>query len=363
MRYGYWLPVFGGWLRNVEDEGMEASWGYVSRLARRSEQIGYDLTLIAELNLNDIKGVEAPSLDAWSTAAALAAVTKTLELMVAVRPTFHQPALLAKQAANIDHIGGYGRLSLNVVSSWWADEAKKYGVEFEQHDARYARTREWLEIVERLWQEDHFSFSGKYYRVDDAVLQPKPATRPRPTIYAGGESEAAKELISRWCDAYVMHGDEPTRVREKIQDMSNRRMRLGLPPMKFGVAAYAIVRDTESEARRELERVTNVKQFAAGYENYQQWLSGTRLEQQVSLEDYSVSNRGLRSGLVGTPEQVAARVDEFEDAGVDLLLLQCSPQFEEMERFAETVIQAREKLPQPFATQARHAAGGKAYEY
>ncbi|HYV11498.1 MAG TPA: LLM class flavin-dependent oxidoreductase, partial [Pyrinomonadaceae bacterium] len=260
MRYGYWLPVFGGWLRNVEDEGMEASWNYVSRLAQRSEQIGYDLTLIAELNLNDIKGVEAPSLDAWSTAAALAAVTQKLELMVAVRPTFHQPALLAKQAANIDHIGGSGRLSLNVVSSWWADEAKKYGVEFEQHDDRYARTREWLEIVERLWQEDHFSFSGKYYRVDDAVLQPKPATRPRPTIYAGGESEAAKELISRWCDAYVMHGDEPTRVRAKIKDMSNRRARLGLPPMKFGVAAYAIVRGSESEARRELERITNVKQ-------------------------------------------------------------------------------------------------------
>ncbi|MDQ3256923.1 MAG: LLM class flavin-dependent oxidoreductase, partial [Acidobacteriota bacterium] len=103
MRYGYWLPVFGGWLRNVEDEKMEASWDYVSRLARRSEEIGYDLTLIAELNLNDIKGVDAPSLDAWSTAAALAAVTKRLELMVAVRPTFHNPALLAKQAASIDH--------------------------------------------------------------------------------------------------------------------------------------------------------------------------------------------------------------------------------------------------------------------
>jgi FMNH2-dependent dimethyl sulfone monooxygenase len=81
---------------------MEASWEYNSRLARRSEEIGYDLTLVAELNLNDIKGVEAPSLDAWSTTAALAAVSKTLELMVAVRPTFHQPALLAKQAANID---------------------------------------------------------------------------------------------------------------------------------------------------------------------------------------------------------------------------------------------------------------------
>ncbi len=76
MRYGYWLPVFGGWLRNVEDEQMEATWEYASRLARRSEEIGFDLTLIAELNLNDIKGAGAPALDAWSTAAALAAVTR-----------------------------------------------------------------------------------------------------------------------------------------------------------------------------------------------------------------------------------------------------------------------------------------------
>jgi dimethylsulfone monooxygenase len=338
MRYGYWLPVFGGWLRNIEDEAMEATWEYTSRLARRSEEIGYDLTLIAELNLNDIKGVDAPSLDAWSTAAALAAVTNRLELMVAVRPTFHNPALLAKQAANIDHIGGGGRLSLNVVSSWWADEAKKYGVHFEQHDDRYSRTAEWLEVVDRLWKEDHFSFEGKYYRIDDAVMQPKPVTRPRPVIYAGGESEAAKRMISTLCDAYVMHGDEPATVREKIADMKLRREQLGLPPMKYGVAAYAIVRETEEEAEKELQRITDVRQSAAGYGNYQDWLANTKLEQRVSLEDYSVSNRGLRSGLVGTPEQVAERIHGFEEAGVDLLLLQCSPQLEEMERFAEAVI-------------------------
>src|SRR5207244_9744521 len=111
-------PMFGGWLRNVDDEGMETSWRYVRDLAVRSEQIGFDLTLLAELNLNDIKGPEEPALDAWTTAAALAGVTRRLELMVAVRPTFHHPALFAKQAANIDRISG-GRLALNVVSSWW----------------------------------------------------------------------------------------------------------------------------------------------------------------------------------------------------------------------------------------------------
>jgi FMNH2-dependent dimethyl sulfone monooxygenase len=343
MRYGYWLPVFGGWLRNVADENMQATWPYVKKLAQRSEQLGYDLTLIAELNLNDIKGVEAPSLDAWSTAAALAAVTERIELMVAVRPTFHLPALLAKQAANIDHISG-GRLTLNVVSSWWADEAKKYGVGFEQHDDRYARTSEWLDVLHGVWAQDHFSYAGKYYRVEDNVLEPKPVAQPHPILYAGGESPAAKDLIAEKCDAYLMHGDPPERVEGKIADLRARRAKHNLPPLKFGVAGYAIVRETEREAQDELKRVMDVQQSAAGYANYQQWLAGTQLEQRVSLEDYSVSNRGLRSGLVGTPEQVSERLVQFEAAGVDLVLLQFSPQLEEMERFSESVIRRRSSV-------------------
>jgi FMNH2-dependent dimethyl sulfone monooxygenase len=337
MRFGYWLPVFGGWLRNVEDERMAPTWDYVRTLARRSEEWGYDLTLIAELNLNDIKGVQAPSLDAWSTAASLAAVTSTLELMVAVRPTFHEPALLAKQAANIDHISG-GRLSLNVVSSWWAEEARQYGVQFDQHDDRYARTAEWLAVVDGLWQQKTFSHQGRFYTVQDAVLEPKPIQKPRPVVYAGGESEAARTLIANICDAYVMHGDSPDVIGRRVLDMANRRQRTGKPPLSFGMAGYTIVRDSEREARRELERITNVKEGSAGYGNYQQWIANTQLEQRVSLEDYSVSNRGLRSGLVGTPEHVLAQVEAFEASGVDLLLLQCSPQLEEMERFAQQVI-------------------------
>ena len=168
-------------------------------MAQRSEQIGFDITLIAELFLNDIKGIDAPSLDAWSTAAALAAVTERLELMVAVRPSFHPPAILAKQAATIDRISN-GRLSLNVVSAWWKDEARRYGAAFDAHDDRYARTREWLDVVDGAWKRPSFDYEGQYYQVEDLVLEPKPVRsngRPRPTIYAGGESEAARTLIAR----------------------------------------------------------------------------------------------------------------------------------------------------------------------
>jgi dimethylsulfone monooxygenase len=340
IRYGYWMPVFGGWLRNVEDEQMAATWDYTRKLAQRSEEIGFDLSLIAELNLNDIKGVDAPSLDAWSTSAALAAVTKTLELMVAVRPTFHLPALFAKQAANIDHISN-GRLALNVVSSWWEQEARMYGVDFERHDDRYGRTSEWLDVVNGTWSQKNFSHAGKYYQTQNTVLEPKPVRSPRPPIYAGGESEAAKNLIAQKCDAYVMHGDSPTHVAAKIADMSARREKLGLGRMQFGVAGYAFARDSEREVAKEIERITDVKQNAKGYANYQQWLQGTQLEQSMSIQEYSVSNRGLRSGLVGTPSQVQEQIGKFEEAGVDLLLLQFSPQLEEMERFSDSVIRRR----------------------
>jgi FMNH2-dependent dimethyl sulfone monooxygenase len=316
---------------------MAATWSDVKRLAQRSEEIGYDVTLIAELFMNDIKGIDAPSLDAWSTAAALAAVTERLELMVAVRPTFHEPAILAKQAANIDQISN-GRLALNVVSSWWADEARRYGIHFEEHDDRYARTEEWLEVLNGAWTEPRFSHSGRHYTVEETVLEPKPVRKPRPPIYAGGESEAAKRLITRECDAYVTHGDPVERVIPKVADIQQRREALGLDPMLYGMAAYAIVRETESDAERELERITNVSPGSPGYGNYQDWISHTNLDQKVSLEDYSVSNRGLRAGLVGTAEQVAERIVALEEAGVGLLLLQFSPQLEEMERFAETVM-------------------------
>src|SRR5438309_197911 len=152
---------------------------------------------------------------------------------------------------------------------------------------------------------------------------------------AGGEIADCRS-----CDGYLMHGDPPERVAAKISDMQALRETNGggLEPLVYGVAGYVVCRATEPAARREIERITDVRQNAAGYANYEQWLANTQLEQRVSLEDYSVSNRGLKAGLTGTPEQIAERIRDFEQAGVDLLLLQFSPQLEEMERFAEAVI-------------------------
>jgi FMNH2-dependent dimethyl sulfone monooxygenase len=140
-----------------------------------------------------------------------------------------------------------------------------------------------------------------------------------------------------------MHGDAPEVIAGKVADLRARREREGLPPMQYGMAAYAIVRDSEAEAQRELERITAVPGLETGspppgFANFDQWLSGTQLERELKVQEYSVSNRGLRPRLIGTPEQIRERVEAYEAAGLDLLLLQMSPQEEEMERFSAQVI-------------------------
>ena len=335
MRFGYWMPIFGGWLRNVRDEGMSIAWPYLRDLAIESEQHGFDLSLIAELNLNDIKGHHAPSLDCWTLAPAVAAVTERLELMLAVRPNYHSPALTAKALSTLDTIAP-GRLSLNVVSSWWKDEAAQYGAPFDVHDARYARTQEWLDVLGRLLREDTVTHEGPLYHLAGTVLEPKPARLP--AVYMGGESPKAKEVIAQQADAYVMHGDSPEVIAAKVADLTARRAAAGRPPLAFGVSGYVICRDTQAEAQAELGRILDVRSSAEAYASYQDFVGGSQLESRISVEEYSVSNRGLRSGLIGTPDQIIDRLRAYEQAGVGLMLLQFSPQREEMARFGRDVI-------------------------
>ncbi|RDW15555.1 LLM class flavin-dependent oxidoreductase [Oceanobacillus chungangensis] len=347
MKYGFWLPIFGGWLRNVEDEKMPPTFDYAKKVIQSAEDWGYDTTLIAELYLNDIKGTEADSIEAWSTAAALAAVTEKIEIMTAVRPVFHNPAVTAKMAANIDHISN-GRFTLNIVSGWWAEEAKQYGGDFTEHDERYERTEEFLEILKGLWTEDTFSYDGKFYQIENTKLAPKPVQRPNPILYAGGESEKGKQVISSLCDAYVLHGHTVEEAEVKIADMKERRKAAGREALQsIGMAAYVVCRDTEEEALEEVKRITTVGDLS-GYAGFKDFTSMSELEQQVKLQDYSVSNRGLRPNLVGTPEQIAKQIIEFEKVGVDLLLLQCSPQLEELERFSKQVMPKVEQLRASF---------------
>lgn len=334
-KVGFWLPIFGGWLRNVEDEKMPTTFEYCLQVAQRAEELGFSTTLVAELNLNDIKGPAEPVLEAWSTAAALASTTNKLEIMAAVRPGFRNPSIVAKMAANIDNISN-GRFTLNIVSAWWAEEAREYGMEFVEHDERYARTAEFIDVLKGLWTQERTTFKGKFAHVEEAYLAPKPVQKPWPRLYAGGESPAAKDLIAKECDAYLMHGDDLETVQGKIAHMRKRAAGYD-KELTYGMAAYVICRDTETEAQAEVARITTMKD-AAGYAGFKDFTTMSQLERELTLRDYSVSNRGLRPNLIGTPQQVAERMQAYAEIGVDLFLIQCSPMLEEIERIGQQVL-------------------------
>ncbi|WP_299515654.1 LLM class flavin-dependent oxidoreductase [uncultured Rummeliibacillus sp.] len=346
MKYGYWSPLYGGWLRNIEDEHnqMPATFDYVKKVAQQAEQLGYDMTLIAELFLNDIKGIEEPALDAWSTTAAIAAVTEKLNILTAIRPGYYNPQTFGKMASNIDQISN-GRLALNVVSAWWEEEARQYGGAFTAHDSRYARTEEFLAALEELFTKTPASFKGDYYEFENTYLVPKPVRNNHIPIFAGGESETGKQTIAKTCDSYVMHGGTIEEIESKIKEMNGRRQELGKPDFDtFGMAAYIICRDTEEEVQAELQRITTMNPESKAYAGYKDFVGKSQLNVKVSKEDYCVSNRGLRPNLVGTPEQIAKRILSYEEVGLNLLILQFSPQLEEMKIFAEKVMPLVEQL-------------------
>lgn len=333
MKFGYWTPAYGGFLRNVRDEGrMAATWEYIKEVSQLADRLGYDLTLVPELYLNDRKGIDAPSIEAWSTSTAIAAVTERLRILTAVRPGFHLPTVLAKTASTIADIST-DRLALNVVSAWWAEEARQYGGTFAAHDERYRQATEFVEVLKGLWTEDRFSYDGRFYQLDETVLSPKPHTWP--PIFAGGESENGREAIAGFADSYVIHGGTPEEVAAKVSDVNARRRRLqGADFAEVGMSAYVIIRDTEAEAQAELDRITTVDPSSPGYASFEDFVANSHLDIELSKREYSVGTRGLRPNLVGTPEQVADRIREFEDAGVTLLLIQASPLDEELERIA-----------------------------
>ena len=343
MHFGYWTPVYGGFLRNVGDEGgMEATWRYIRELSVTADRLGFHTTLVPELYLNDRKGIDAPSLEAWSLSTAILAVTERLRVMAAVRPGFHFPAVAAKESTTMADIGwtsgsGSERFALNVVAAWWAEEAKQYGGRFTTHDARYDQAREVVEILRGRWTQTPFDYRGDHFQVENAILSPKPRTQV--PIFAGGESEHGRESIAGFADSYALHGGTVEETRASIADMNERRLRLvGREMDEFAMAAYVIVRDTEAEARAELERITTIDPSSPGYASFEEFRKNSQLSVEVSRREYSVGTRGLRPDLVGTPEQVAEKIRAYEEAGVTLLLIQSSPAQEELTRIGEQLL-------------------------
>ena len=321
MKFGYWSPVFGSWLRNIDNDTTECSWDYIKELALQAEELGYVLTLVPELYLNDIKGHHAPCLDAWSIATALATITKKIEILAALRPQYHNVATTAKELSTLAQISN-NRFSINLVSAWWEEEAKQYGIKFDLHDERYELLSEYVEVLKGFWTKSPYNHNGKYFNFKNSFNEPKP--NKYPSIYAGGESEVGRNAIVNFADYYLMHGGTVEEIKTKIADMKNRRTKTGLGEFKgFGMAAYVILRNSNEEALEEFKRITTIKNEYIYTNSYDEFTNNSNLDINIDKEEYSVSNRGLRPRLIGTADEIAKKIKEYEKVGLDLILIQC----------------------------------------
>jgi dimethylsulfone monooxygenase len=331
MRIGFWPPVYGNWLMSDDPQHSDSSYAYAEAATLLAERWGFDVLLLAEHFVNPL-GPELDQLDAWSTAAALAARTERIEILAAVKPGLRSPGVIAKMGANIDRISR-GRFAVNLVSAWWPPEYEMLGADALTHDDRYARALEYISIIKGLWTQQQFSFDGTYYRVRHASLAPKPLRSPHPTIYAGGESDAGKELAASIADVYLLNGRPFEELAPIIADMERRAAARGRT-LRYGIAGFVICRATQAAARTELARLAALKRGRVTGGD-----PSTVMHQRKSDAALRVGiNGGTDAGLVGTPAQIAESMRRMAALGIETFLLQFHPTLEELERFGIEVM-------------------------
>lgn len=313
---------------------------YMRQIAETAERLGYDGLLIP---------TGASCADPWVTAASLVATTRRIKLLVALRTSITGPTVGARQAAALDEALG-GRLLLNVVPGGDATELAADGV-FLSHDARYEAADEYLTVWKRLLAGETVDFAGKHIRVEGAQNFHPAVQTPWPPLYFGGSSPAAHELAAKHVDAYLSWGEPVDAVAAKIADIRERAARHGRT-VRFGVRLHVIVRETEAEAWSDADRLirhVTDEDIARALANFarmdsvgQARMAGLHQGRRDRLviapnlwAGVGLVRGGAGTALVGSPEQVVARLEEYAALGVDSFVLSGYPHLEEAIRFAE----------------------------
>jgi alkanesulfonate monooxygenase len=336
-RFGIWALVHGsrGALQDP-DEPFDASWERNKRLVLEAEALGYDSTLIAQHTANPYDD-SWDELEAWTAAAALAALTRRIEIIAAIKPPLYHPVVLAKMALQIEHIAE-GRFGINLVNAWNKPEYEKAGIAFADHDERYAYGREWLAVVEPLLRGERVNFSGRYFQISDYQLRPKDHFRERPAIYVGGESAPAQDLAADWGDVWFINGQPLPDVERLIASARSRTRER--TPLRFGLSAFVIARATTAEAEAAYAHLAALAEKDAPIRARQ----AANTDPSVVMKHTHAAttprigtNGGTAAGLVGSYEEVAGRIRAFHAAGIELFMLQFQPFEAEMRRFAQEI--------------------------
>lgn len=345
IKFAYWVPNVSGGLVTSDIE-QRTSWDYEynKKLAQTAENNGFEYAL-SQVRYEASYGAEFQH-ESTSFSLALLLATEKLKVIAAVHPGLWQPAVLAKLCATADHLSN-GRFAVNVVSGWFKDEFTHLGEPWLEHDERYRRSAEFLQVLRKIWTEDDVDFRGDFYRIHDFTLKPKPLNtpeRPNPELFQGGNSAAARENAGRYSDWYFSNGKDYDGVTEQLVDV-RRVARENDREVKFGLNGFIIARDTEAEAKDTLREIIAKANRPAveGFKNAVQQAGASTASKDgmwadSTFEDLVQYNDGFRSQLIGTPEQIAHRIVEYRRRGVDLILGGFLHFQEEIEYFGAKVL-------------------------
>lgn len=345
LKFAYWVPnVSGGLVVSSIEQRTSWDYDYNVELARTAERVGFEYAL-SQVRYASSYGA-AQQHESTSISLALLLATEKLKVIAAVHPGLWEPAVLAKFILTADQFSK-GRAAVNVVSGWFKDEFTDLGLPWLEHDERYRRSAEFIEVLRGLWTQEEFSFNGDFYRTHEFSLRPGPFPvegRPHPEIFQGGNSTAARFNGGAHADWYFSNGKDFDGFTEQYDDVTQIAAEHGRT-VRFGLNGFAIVRDTEAEAREQLREIiakADVESVEGFRKSVQQAGASTADKKGMwadsAFEDLVQYNDGFRTQLIGDPEQVARRIIEYKKRGVNLFLLGFLHFIEEVEAFGTRVI-------------------------
>ena len=293
--------------------------------------------------------------DTLTVATALAARTTRFRPLAAIRPGYWRPAHFASAAATLDHLSG-GRLLVNIVSG--QDNLAAYGDAEGDQAGRYARTREFIQLVRRLWTEENVTYRGEYFGVEGSTVTPRPwgaAQGRHPRLYFGGASAAAEQVAAAEADVQLFWGEPLDGIAERIERLSTLTRTLGRahPPLEFGLRITTLVRDTTEEAWRDAEaRVARLAGTGGQARKDGHWGKAVGQQRLLDLAAqgevldtclYTTPGKFGGGGagttwLVGSHDEVAAALRRYQELGITHFVLSDTPYKTEAARVGDELL-------------------------
>jgi alkanesulfonate monooxygenase len=358
LGFAWYLPTEGdGYHLGTRVAERAPTFAYLTDVIQTAERAGFDEILIPTGNANDSFAAEAAMAESWTIASLLAAVTSRIRLLVAVRGGCYNPGVFAKMAATLDEASG-GRLVLNLVAGGSPDDMYSRVLD---HDERYRRLGEFARVVRRLWTEPSVDHEGEFFRLSGALTEPKPLQRPHPPLYMGGASAIARQMAVELVDTYLMWGEPPAQVAGRIREMEALAAPAGRN-LRYGLRIHVIVRETEDEARTAADDLLSradpyvAAQRLAEFGGFDSVGQARMLAVKAGAEDWVGPHlwagiRRVRGGagtaVVGTPEQAAALLGKYIEAGIRYFIFSGYPHREEAVRVGEALLPRLRELSVP----------------